>query len=417
MKKVLIIDSHQLFRDFLKQKLSNDQIDVVIAASNREAYTKTLSAPNLIILDMDEDNIAEMEYLERKSVDPNMSKIPVIITGPKIDKSYGASLANYGVHKYFAKPIQFDIFFDAIGKILHSPLSMDRTPCVLDLHRNGSIIFIELALGLNRDKIALIQYKLTEMIERNEIENPKVIIMLTALELSFIDGYNLEFLIENVLASPKVHTKSVKILTLDKFVGELVDGHPAYNGIETATNLTHLMGTLIDNTSSSKIPDLITNRILTPEYEQDQGFVGTKFASDKNPSEEDSENQDDGNILTIAIIDSNPQILELSAASLAVTGATIKKFKTGHEFVNSYQQNHFNLIVMDIFLEDNFGFGVLNFIRNQDSKLPILVYTQVLQKDIVLKVLSSGAKSYLQKPQKPAILVQKALSLLKGNES
>ena len=58
---------------------------------------------------------------------------------------YIAALAKYGVIKYFAKPIQFDIFFEAIGKILNNQLSLDTTPCVLDLHRNGNIIFIEIA--------------------------------------------------------------------------------------------------------------------------------------------------------------------------------------------------------------------------------------------------------------------------------
>ena len=67
---------------------------------------------------------------------------------------------------------------------------------------------------LNREKIALLQFKLSEMIEREKLENPKVVIMLTNLELTFVDGYNLEFLLDNILACPKVHTKHVKILSL-----------------------------------------------------------------------------------------------------------------------------------------------------------------------------------------------------------
>ena len=60
MKKVLIADSHPLFRDFLKQKLSEDQIEVITTQENRDIYTKVISTlPNLIILDM-EDEITNM---------------------------------------------------------------------------------------------------------------------------------------------------------------------------------------------------------------------------------------------------------------------------------------------------------------------------------------------------------------------
>ena len=213
MKKVLIIDSHQLFRDFLKNKLSLDQIEVTLSQQNRDGYTKMISTlPNLVIMDMGEDNKNEMDLLEKKASDINTVNIPVIIMGPVAERANIASLAKYGVIKYFAKPIQFDVFFDAIGKVLKIPLSMDLTPSVLDIHHNGNIIFIEFAQGLNQEKLSLLQYKLTDMIEHEGIESPKVIIMFTGLDLSFVDGCNIEFLIENILACPKIHTKNVKIL-------------------------------------------------------------------------------------------------------------------------------------------------------------------------------------------------------------
>ena len=81
-------------------------------------------------------------FLQNKIKDSNAASIPVIITGPTQEKSNIAALAKFGVIKYFAKPIQFDVFFSSIGKVLNIPLSMDTTPCILDLHRNGNIIFI-----------------------------------------------------------------------------------------------------------------------------------------------------------------------------------------------------------------------------------------------------------------------------------
>ena len=415
MKKVLIIDSHQLFRDFLKQKLADDQIDVILTQENRDSYTKLINIlPNLVILDMTEDRVEEMEFLEKKAADANTAGIPVIVTGPEMDKSSIASLAKYGVIKYFSKPLQFDIFFEAIGKNLQIPLSMDITPCVLDLHRNSNIIFIEIAQGMNREKIALLQYMLTEMIEREEIDSPKVIIMLTNLDLSFVDGYNLEFLIDNVLACPKIHTKNVKLLSLSDFVVDFIDGHSTYNGIEIANNLPRLLNSLMDTSFSSNISDVIADRILfaSTEFETDPSSVETRFFSD-NPQTSETK-KDDGTVLSVAVIDSNLQMLALSKVAFVQIGAKCSAYNTGQAFLNDYAAGKFDLIVLDIVLSDNTGLQILREMKNHYDAPPVVVYSQSPQKDFMIRILSSGAKNYLVKPLKPNILVQKCLAVLKG---
>ena len=415
MKKVLIIDSHQLFRDFLKQKLSVDQIEVTLTQENRDSYPKMLTLlPNLVILDMGEDRVEEMAFLEKKLGDPNTASIPTIITGPSADKASIAALAKYGVIKYFAKPIQFDVFFEAIGKVLHNPLSMDTTPSVLDLHRNNSIIFIELAVGLNREKLALLQYKLTEMIETEEIESPKILIMLTNLELTFVDGYNLEFLLDNVLACPKVHTKHVKILSLSPFLKDFLDGHEAYNGIEMSNNLPKVLNSLIDTTITSSVSDLITDRILTSSYlDEDSSSVETRFFSDTN-SDPEALKQADGTVLNIAIIDADLKSLAMSKTAFEGYGANVSAYNSSQSFLADYQAEKFNLVVLDVVLPDNTGLNVLTQLRREYNSPPVIVYSPPLQREWVVKILQSGAKTYLIKPQKPNQLVQKSLSLLKG---
>ena len=415
MKKVLIIDSHQLFRDFLKQKLSVDQIEVTLTQENRDSYPKMLTLlPNLVILDMGEDRVEEMAFLEKKLGDPNTASIPTIITGPSADKASIAALAKYGVIKYFAKPIQFDVFFEAIGKVLHNPLSMDTTPSVLDLHRNNSIIFIELAVGLNREKLALLQYKLTEMIETEEIESPKILIMLTNLDLTFVDGYNLEFLLDNVLACPKVHTKHVKILSLSPFLKEFLDGHEAYNGIEMSNNLPKVLNSLIDTTITSSVSDLITDRILTSSYlDEDSSSVETRFFSDTN-SDPDALKAADGTVLNIAIIDADLKSLAMSKTAFEGYGANVSAYNSGQSFMADYKAEKFNLVILDVVLPDNTGLNVLTNLRREYNAPPVIVYSPPLQREWVVKILQSGAKTYIVKPQKPNVLVQKSLGLLKG---
>ena len=412
MKKVLIADKHTLFREFLTTKLEEDQIEVILTQENRDTYTKMITVlPNLIILDMEDDSHEEMEFLERKIENFNTINIPVVVTGPSQDKSNLAALAKYGVVKYFAKPIQFDIFFASIGKILHTPLSIDTTPCVLDLHRNGNLIFIELAHGLNREKMVLLQYKLSEMIEREEIDNPKIVIMLTNLELSFIDGYNIEFLIDNVLACPKVHNKNVKILSLSPFVKELLSGHPQYADIEMANQLPRLLTSLVDTTITSSVSDLITDKILTQsnEFGDDSGTVDTRFSYEAGGS------LDDGTVLNVAIIDADAKSAEQTKQIYESISANVTVYNSGKVFCDSYIQDKFNLVILDVLMPDNSGIQVLQFLHQRSNTPDVIVYSANIQRDSIVKVLSLGAKHYLVKPQKPNVLIQKSLATIKGN--
>ncbi len=411
MKKVLIAEKHALFREFLKNKLSADQVEVIVSQGTRDLQTKMITnLPNLIILDFDNDYIEELEFLQKKSDDSNASLIPVIITGPNQDKSAIMGLTKYGVKKYFAKPIQFDIFFESIGKILGIPLSMDTTPCMLELHRNGNIIFIDLARGLNRDKIALLQFKLSEIIEKESIEYPRIVIMLTSLQLSFVDGYNLEFLIDNVRSCPKIHNKYIKILSLSPYLKELIDGHTEYNEIEIADNLPRLLKGIVETTASNaNISDLITNRILTPSVTQNKNDadIDTRFSF-----ETDDEQKAEGTMMDIAVIDSNDATLENTINIFTNAGAKCTGFKTGQEFLSAYSEGKFDLIILDIFISDKTGLSLLQRMKTKMNVPPIVIYSQNMTMEIMQKILALGARKIIIKPSKPEILVQKCLEVL-----
>lgn len=411
MKNVLIVDAHPLFRDFLKDKLSVEKVDVNTATENRDASTKLITTlPNLVIMDRNDATGQVSDFLQKKISNPNTAQIPIIMTGPLIDKSLIGSLARYGVIKYFTKPIKFDLFFEAIGNVLRLPVSMDPTPCVLDIHRNGNIIFIEVAQGLNREKLALLKFKLAEMIEREELENPKVIIMLTNLDLTFIDGLNLEYLIDNVLDNPKIHRKNVKILSLSTFVKSLVDGHSVYDGIEVSNNLPKVLNSLVDSTITTSVSDLITERILVDSAnDEEASSIETRFFSDNGTvSKDDSV----GAVFSAAIIDSNPQISDAIAKAFTQAGAKAEVFTTGQQFRDSYTPDRFSLVILDVLDPTSNGFDILKEFRLDRFAPPVIVYSQSAQRELIVRVISSGAALYLMKPQKPEVLVEKAIALL-----
>lgn len=411
MKRVLIIDAPPLFREFLKEKLSHEKVNVEIAHIKRDAFTKLVSSlPDLLIIDLSVSIREIIDFLTKKNEDPNASRIPVFMTGPIIAQDQISLLSQFNVVKYFNKPIKFDVFFESIGKVLKTGFSIDTTPCILEIHLNNNIIFIEIAQGLNREKISLLKYRISEIIEQNDITTPKIILMMTDLSLSFVDGANLEFLLDNVIADTRIQKKNIKILSLDSFTKELVKGHNQYDGIEVVTNLSNVLPTLIDDTESSNIADLITEKVLTPTEDISPATVEMKFYSDSGVL--DSRDKKINDNPHIAIVDDDQVTRTILQNTFKQLNAEISLFDSGSEFLMATNKHIFDLIILDIYMPGLSGFDILKTLHSKQYKTPIIIYSNATSKESVVQALSLGAKSYLVKPLKPEALLQKAIEVL-----
>ena len=411
MKQVLIIDAPPLFREFLKEKLSHEKVNVEIAHIKRDAFTKLVSSlPDLLIIDLSVSIREIIDFLTKKNEDPNASRIPVFMTGPIIAQDQISLLSQFNVVKYFNKPIKFDVFFESIGKVLKTGFSIDTTPCILEIHLNNDIIFIEIAQGLNREKISLLKYRISEIIEQNDITTPKIILMMTDLSLSFVDGANLEFLLDNVIADTRIQKKNIKILSLDSFTKELVRGHSQYDGIEVVTNLSNILPALIDNTESSNIADLITEKVLTPTEDISPATVEMKFYSDSGVLDSSDKKINDNP--HIAIVDDDQVTRTILQNTFKQINAEISLFDSGSEFLMATNKHIFDLIILDIYMPGLSGFDILKTLHSKQYKTPIIIYSNATSKESVVQALSLGAKSYLVKPLKPEALLQKAIEVL-----
>lgn len=413
MKQVLIVDASPMFREFLKEKLSAEKVNVEVAQGKRDAFTKMItSLPDLIILDISESFVNLMDFFQKKAVDPNAKHIPMIISGPLLERSKIADLAQFGVVKYFTKPIKFDIFFESIGRILQASFSIDVTPCILEIHHNNNIVFVEIAQGINREKIALLKYKLSEMIDTYNIQNPKIILMMTNLELSFVDAVNLELLLDNVIADERILRKNVKILSLDSFAKELIDGHPQYNGIEVVQNLANVLNKLIDNNSvTASAEDVISDSILTSKEAENTGSVEMRFYSDSGTIDEaDSE----GNTLLIAVVDEDSVTRTLLENTFKAMGAKTNLYDSGTEFLKDVSTKTFDLVILDIYMPGLSGFDILSRIKTIKNFPPVIIYTQAQQREVFIQAIKLGAKDFMVKPSKPELIRQKVIEVLHG---
>ena len=128
------------------------------------------------------------EILEEKNRNPNTASIPVVLTAQKIDKNRLLELVPYNIKRVIMKPIKIDGMFATLSELLGLKLEVDSTPCVIEAHVNDNIVFVEIAKGLNREKIDLLRFKIAELLELYSIRSPRILVMLADMELSFVDG-------------------------------------------------------------------------------------------------------------------------------------------------------------------------------------------------------------------------------------
>lgn len=409
MKQVLLIDASPIFMEFLKDKLLSEKIKVETAAGNRDAFQKMVNLmPDLVIVDVESDILNIQDFLDNKISEPNAAKLPMIIVGPEIPRTSISNLAKYGVFKYFTKPIKFDVLIEVISRIIKTPITIDDTPSVIETHVNGNIIFVDIAQGLNRDKIEILKYKLADIVAKNKMHEPKIIIMMTSLELTFVDGTNLEILFDNLINSFAL--KNIKVLSLNKFTTELLEGHPAYHGIEVAESLNDVLNALVDSGTAGDVSDIVSDKILFADDQSIPSSIDTRFGNDKGGSTKADEEK--SSTIKVAIVDGDEATRKLLATAFQSINAETVTFENGNSFVSAIPKDQFDVIILDLYLADINGLDILRNLQRQGFTTPIIVYSQATSKEVVLQSLSLGARSYLVKPQKPALIIQKALGVL-----
>ncbi len=408
MKQVLLMDADNNFREFLKEKLTPYAINVESGSGILTAFTRTIKVlPDLLILDIESVSEA-LPFLQQKKADPNAKSIPVIIIGPKIEKDKIADLIQLGVVSYFKRPLKMDLFLDALGKILGITFSMDTTPCVLNMHVNNQVLFIEIAGGLNHEKITMMKHKIPDFIKDIEADRPKVIVMLTDMELSFLDAPNLELLLDALLSCPKILRPNVKILSLSSFVKNLVEGHTEYNGIKVVKNLSEVLGSVVKGFSSTTSQEQVSEKLLADEIVRDESY-GTRFVSESISRDE----EDYGILFHAAIVDDQPIFRNLLKNMLSTIGCEAETFENGDDFLCAIEERYYDLIILDIFMPGLSGLEVLKKLASKQSSMPVIVYSQAIQREVVVKALNIGAKAYLVKPQKPETILAKCVEVLK----
>ena len=409
MKQVLLIDDSNVFRDYLKSKLDAKHIAVTIGVGPLDSLSKMRNLlPELIILDFSLNRKAVYDLFEQKKRDSNARDIPVILLAQAMDKEEMAKLSGFGIKKIIPKPLKIDQLFTAITEILHVEFEIDNTPCILEARVNDNILFIEIAQGLNREKIDLLKYKIQELIALYNLTYPKVLVMMTDLSLSFIDGPNLELLMDSILSNSGVKNKNVKILTLDTFARDFIQGDKNYVDIQVVNDLSLAIDSLLKDVGTNNAPQVISERILSMHDDQalQDSTLEMRFKSELESLKSVAKD------IHIAVVDDDVVIRTVLTKTFQTINAHVDQYESGNAFIENVRSRKYNLIFLDLLMPGMNGFEVLVKLREFEITTPVIVLSAVSQRDAVLKVLSSGVKSYMIKPLKPDALLKKTIEVL-----
>jgi len=421
MKQVLLlIESHQ-FREYLNLKLEVNGIDVGIANNPMDAVSKMRSlAPDLFILDFEPDPKGIMDMLKLKKQDVNSVNTPVIVLAQKLEQKQLLELVPYDVKKVFNKPVKVDAFFVTLSEILRVPINIDQNPGIVEVHVNENIIFIEIAKGLNRDKLDLLRYKISELINLYKIHLPKVIIMLSDINLGVSDAPNMQKLLNTVIESSKAKPDNIRMLTKDEFIRQYINSQKEYSGIKVVTNLQFAIDDLLSVSDKGKQyaakAELIGDKILKAENSEvdEEDNMALRFQAEEKKISFELFNLSVKN-LRIAVIDDDFIIQELIKQTFEKTDCQIHTFSDGDEFLARVDIEEYDLAFLDLMMPRVDGFEVLRALQARNISYPVIVLSAISQREAMIKAIQMGVKSYLVKPIKPEDIFVKSIEILKAN--
>lgn len=121
---------------------------------------------------------------------------------------------------------------------------------------------------------------------------------------------------------------------------------------------------------------------------------------------------------TIAIVDDEPDIVELVSIHLKKNGYKIAEFESGEGFFKYIKSNKLDLVILDLMLPDSDGFEICKYLKNESeySNIPVIILSARSDETEKILGLEIGADDYVTKPFSPRELVARVKAVLRRNE-
>jgi len=118
--------------------------------------------------------------------------------------------------------------------------------------------------------------------------------------------------------------------------------------------------------------------------------------------------------IRVLIAEDNPINMKIASKFLDKWGVTYQKAFNGLEAVNLFENNIFDLVLMDLEMPEMDGYGALNAIRNINSTIPAIAFTAAVFDNMKESLIRSGFDDFIQKPFRPEDLQAKLVEFSSG---
>lgn len=121
---------------------------------------------------------------------------------------------------------------------------------------------------------------------------------------------------------------------------------------------------------------------------------------------------------TIAVVDDEPDIVELVSIRLKKNGYKVKEYYDGSSFINSLAKELPDLVILDLMLPDTDGFEICKYLKKDDkfSNIPVIMLTARGEETDKVLGLEIGADDYITKPFSPRELLARVKVVLRREQ-
>ncbi|MBC8439990.1 MAG: response regulator [Deltaproteobacteria bacterium] len=110
------------------------------------------------------------------------------------------------------------------------------------------------------------------------------------------------------------------------------------------------------------------------------------------------QNTKEENIINILLVDDEKGYLNVLSNRLSKRGIKATKAFSGTEAIQILRKNDFDVVVLDLKMEDMNGIEVLKIMKKMAPELPVIFLTGHGSQEAAMEGISLGAFDYLTKP-------------------
>lgn len=103
----------------------------------------------------------------------------------------------------------------------------------------------------------------------------------------------------------------------------------------------------------------------------------------------------------ILIVEDNPMVVKSLEFKLIKDGYTVATSIDGRDAKKKIETEHYDLIITDLMLPFISGIELIEFIKNKNPEIPVIVLSSSTQEDIITNAFIMGVEDFVTKPFSP----------------